>query len=393
MIIGIFTDTYPPDVNGVASASQTLKEVLEAHGHEVIVVTTGLKGQKRLSFQDHIMRIPGFSLRFLYDYRMAFFFNQEAYRELRKIPFDIIHVQQEFGISMFGRICANAFEVPLVYTYHTSYEDYSDYFSHGRKIQDRIAKNAIKNIVRKIVSMKGEIVTPSQKSRLMLKDYGLNRYINVVPNAIDLGIFYQKQDPEQEKAFRKEHGIGERKILLYLGRVATEKNISEVVEGYEKYRDRYPEEDPILLLVGGGPLEKKLHERVLSSPYASSILFLGSVPHEKTPFYYSIADGFLCASTSETQGLTYSEAIASGTIVLAKYDFNLEGFIQDGVTGFFFDDEEAFVEKIHRVITLSPEEKDRIRKAADERNRSLFSSESYYERILHVYEKAKRSTF
>ena len=181
MIIGIFTDTYYPDLNGVATATKTLRDVLISHGHQVIIITTGLKGQKKFSFEDGIMRIPGASLKFLYDYRMSFWFNREAYQALKKIPFDLFHIQQEFGVSIFGRICAKLFDVPLVYTYHTSYADYSNYVSHT-KVSERYTKKVIVTLVKKILSMKGEIITPSLKTRKILLSYGVTRYINVLRN-------------------------------------------------------------------------------------------------------------------------------------------------------------------------------------------------------------------
>jgi 1,2-diacylglycerol 3-alpha-glucosyltransferase len=393
MIIGIFTDTYPPDINGVATASQTLKEVLESHGHTVVIVTTGLKGQRHYSFDNGILRIPGWSLAFLYDYRLSFFFHSKAYAILKRIPFDIIHVQQEFGISVFGRICARTFDVPLVYTYHTSYEDYSRYVSHGNPLADRIAKHAIKSLVWKIVSLNGEIVTPSQKSRRFLKDYGVTRYINVVPNANDLSQYEGKQDAEKERQFREEHGLIGKNILLYLGRIAFEKNVEEIIEGFNLYKKNSGDDKTTLLLVGGGPETKEIHDIIAKSPYHADILLLGPVPHEATGFYYRMASAFVSASTSETQGLTYSEAIACHTLVIAKYDFNLEGFIEDGVTGFFFNDIDGLVEVFTRVLSLSDSAKEKIRIAAIDRNHSLFSEESYYQRILHVYEKARRTNF
>ncbi len=392
MVIGIFTDTYYPDINGVATATKTLAEVLKKHGHEVIIITTGLKGQKKFSFEDGIMRIPGASLKFLYDYRLAFFFNAHAYRILKKIHFDLFHIQQEFGISIFGRICAKIFQVPVVYTYHTSYADYSNYLSHF-KISERYMSKLIVTLVKKVLSMKGEIVTPSLKTKKILLSYGVNRYINVVPNAVDFSDYEKEKDIEREKEFRKEYGLENRHILLYLGRVAKEKNIDELLDGFNKYKKDYEDKDTVLLIVGSGPDLDRLKEKKETTPYKDDIYFLGKVPHEDTGFYYQIADAFLSASLSETQGLTYSEAIASSCIVLAKYDFNLDYLIQDSKTGYFFDDANSLSERIHTILSLSNEEKSKVLTEAKRRNEYLFGKETYYERIMHVYEKALRHRF
>ena len=392
MIIGIFTDTYYPDLNGVATATKTLRDVLISHGHQVIIITTGLKGQKKFSFEDGIMRIPGASLKFLYDYRMSFWFNRDAYQALKKIPFDLFHIQQEFGVSIFGRICAKLFDVPLVYTYHTSYADYSNYVSHT-KVSERYTKKVIVTLVKKILSMKGEIITPSLKTRKILLSYGVTRYINVVPNAIDFSSYGKEKDEEREKWFRKELGIEGKRILLYLGRVAKEKNIEELMRGFNGYKLRYNDMKSILLIVGSGPDMERLIAIKETLSFKDDIYFLGKVPHEDTMFYYQIADAFLSASLSETQGLTYSEAIASSCLVLAKYDFNLDFLLQDGVTGFIYDDIDSLIDKIDEVLSLTKEEKEKVILNAKRRNNYLFSKENYYERIMHVYRKAIRHRF
>ena len=393
MVIGIFTDTYLPDVNGVATATKNLRDVLIANGNQVILVTTGLKGQKHFSFEDGIMRIPGKSLRFLYDYRMAFIYNRKAYKILKKISFDVIHVQQEFGISIFGRLCAKRFRVPLIYTYHTSYEDYFNSLSHADPFKDTFTKSTIKIIIKKIASSNAQIITPSEKTRFLLKSYGVNNYINVIPNMLSLSEFTQPKDIEREIVFRKEHHLLGKKILLYLGRLGKEKNVEELIQGFENYQKLYHDDKAVFMIIGSGPDQKSIESYVKLSECKDKILFLGQVPHSDTAFYYKLADVFVSASTSETQGLTYSEAMASKTLVLAKYDFNLADLIIDGSTGFFFDSPTSLVDRIKEILTINIDRKNQIIDEAFKRNESLFSAKSYYERIMHVYKKAQRGNF
>ena len=392
MNIAIFTDTYLPDLNGVATATKILKDVLVSHGHKVIIVCPGLKGQHKFTFKDGIMRIPGKSLRFLYGYRMSFFFNSKAFKILKKLPIDIIHIQQEFGVSIFGRICAKILNIPLIYTYHTSYADYSNYISHT-KVSEKAAEKLLIKLIRKVISLKGEIITPSLKSRKALLSYGVNKYIHVIPNALDIDSPDNSNYKERESAFREKYHLEGKKILLYLGRIAKEKNISELLQGFNLYKNKYQDDNAVLLIVGFGPDMDKLIKEKDELERKDDIIFIGKVPHEDTWFYYQISDIFLSASLSETQGLTYSEAISNSLIVLAKYDSNLDFLIQDGVTGFFFDNVHSLAERIHQILTLDIEKKKTIMKQAKERNSYLFSKETYYERIIHVYEKALRHSF
>ena len=393
MIVGIFTDTYEPDVNGVATATKMLKDTLTKHKHEVYIITTGLKGQKEITFKDHILRIPGKTLKYLYSYRMSSFFSFKAFKILRKIPFDVIHVQQEFGISAFGRITAKLLDVPLVYTFHTSYGDYTQYLSKGVPLLDSLTKKAVRSIVRHITSTHIEIITPSQKAKLILESYGVNNYINVVPNAIDLTGFTESNDNQEELSFKEKYGLLKKKIVLYLGRMGSEKHVSELIENFDEYLDIYKRRDVVFLLVGDGPELEHLKEQVNKSHHPKSFLFLGKVSREETTFYYHLADVFINASTSETQGLTYSEAMASKTIVLARFDFNLSNFIKDGTNGFLYDNKDNFVQKLDKILNLSPIERASIINEATNTNNSLFSPEGFYERILHVYEKAIRTNF
>lgn len=393
MIIGVFTDTYAPDINGVATACRTLHDIFVSHGHRVIVITTGLPRQREVTFQDDILRIPGMTLKFLYGYRMAFFFNKKAYRILKKIPFDVFHIQQEFGISLFGRLCGKKLHIPMVYTYHTSYEDYSNYLSHGAKVTDHLTKKAIRSVTRFVIPPKCEIVTPSLKSRKKLRLSGVSQYINVIPNALDFSEFQIKQDPIKEENFRKEHQLTGKRILLSLGRLAFEKNIKELIDGFTAYKIKYQDEDTVLMIVGDGPEEKKLKAEAEASPVRKDIFFIPAVPHEETGFFYRMCDAFLCASTSETQGLTYSEAIASGALILVKYDFNLEPMIQDGKTGFYYDSINILPDQIHKVLTLDSEIRIEIIDSAKAKNDELYSEASFYERMLHVYRKTIRHSF
>ena len=392
MKIGIFTDTYYPDINGVATATKIQRDILLSHGHQVFVVTTGLKGQKSPSYRDGILRIPGLPLKFLYNYRMSSFFNHYAFDILKKIDFDVIHVQQEFGISIFGRLCAKAFDVPLVYTCHTSYESYTNYLSHGKKIPDSLAKRAVKSVIRRFGQSDGLVIVPSYKAMHMLRQYGVDKSIAVVPNAIDLSRFYSPIDTRRKDRFLKEHNLQGKRIVLWLGRIGKEKNLGESIEYFLEYLQKTGRKDVVLLIVGDGPekegLMKKYHGFV-----GSSLFFVGKVEHDDTPFFYKISDFFLSSSTTETQGLTYSEAMASETVVLAKYDFNLEPLIVDGVTGFLYDEKKSMFRKMDTILDMTPEERALVARQGFNRCLALYSPQSYYERLINVYERAIRQDF
>ena len=127
MKIGIFTDTYLPDINGVASSSQILRNELVKHGHEVLVVTTEIKKGSVYEGEPNVYRLSGIELKNLYDYRLASFFSAKAMKTIKHMNLDLIHIQTEFSVGIFGKIAAHLLNIPIVYTYHTQYEDYVHY--------------------------------------------------------------------------------------------------------------------------------------------------------------------------------------------------------------------------------------------------------------------------
>ena len=142
MIIGLFTDTYPPEINGVATSTEMLRKTFEAHGHIVYVVTTNPFSNK-MEYKDNVLRIPGILLKKLYNYRLAGIFNPKATKIIKSWNLDVIHCQTEGGVGIYARLLAPSLDVPLITTYHTMYVDYTYYFTKG------ILDQSVKSIVKK----------------------------------------------------------------------------------------------------------------------------------------------------------------------------------------------------------------------------------------------------
>ncbi len=387
MRVGLFSDTFPPEINGVATATSTLADILRQNGHEVFVVTTN-PFSNRVTYEDNVLRIPGVRLKMLYDYHLAFLFNNKAAKVIRRMNLDIIHIQTEMGIGMFGKILAKRYEIPLVYTYHTMYADYTYYVTRGHF--DRAAKAIVKRFSKTMADSCSEFTTPSYKTKDALRSYGVNRYINVVPNGININQFDPKQFKEQEFVeFRKKHGLLNKRIILSLGRIAKEKSIDLVIRGFASYLKETNDKDTMLLIVGDGPGKKELEALSLELTIAERVLFTGKVPHSEVPFYYALSDIFVSASTSETQGLTYIEAMASRTLVICRYDDNLAGVIKDGESGYFFYDEKGYVELLKKLLFMNEGLREKIiERAALEANK--YSIDVFYENMLEVYKRAIR---
>ena len=388
MRIAIFTDTYPPFINGVSTSTYNLVNALMAKGHKVLVLAPRFTNGK-LEQVGNVVYIPGIYLKKLYGYRLTNLFANKPIKIVKKFKPDIIHNQTDFTIGVVARRCAKKLKLPIVYTYHTSYEDYTYYVTHG--IMDRFAKRFVRHYSKELASRMTEFITPSDKTKEYMRMVGSDVYINVIPTGIDFSIFKpDKIDQERTKKFKEEHNIKPNtKVFLILGRVAKEKSMDVSLRGIAAYHKKHPEVDVKVLMVGDGPFREELELYAEELGISNIVDFIGQVPGLEVPFYYNLCDIYTSASITETQGLTFMEAMAAGKIVLARFDSNLTGTIVNGKTGFFFTDDGSFVSQVEKIFSLTKEQKNAIVKEAND-TLEMYSIEKFYDNIMRVYQRAIR---
>jgi 1,2-diacylglycerol 3-alpha-glucosyltransferase len=387
MRIGIFTDAYEPYVSGVVTSAKMLKNSLEKKGHKVYIVTPNFESMKQIYEEDkRILRIPGIKLGFLYDLRVSGIYPIRAVSQVKKWKLDVIHIQTEFGIGIFGKLMAKQFNIPLVYTYHTMYEDHVHYITRG--LFDNAGKKAVEYLT-KIVCDKNikEIIVPTQKAYDVLKEkYKIEHNITVIPTGIEIERFYKENfSTNVINAYKKDLGINsDETVLLYLGRVGKEKNIALIVDALKDLVSKSPKYK--LLIVGDGPERKILEKKVEKLKLQNYVIFTGKVEWTMTPIYYQLGDLFLMPSRSETQGLTIIEALASSLPVLCINDDSYKSMIQDKENGRYFHDKKSCVKLI---LELEKDEKE-LQKLREGARKSVikYSSEYFGNQVLDVYKKA-----
>ena len=388
MRIAIFTDTYPPYVNGVSTSTFNLANSLIANGHEVLVVTPRAN-EGKLEQVGNVLYVPGFYMKKLYGYRLINIFANKPMKIIKKFKPDIIHNQTDFSVGILARRMANKLKVPIVYTYHTSYEDYTYYVTRG--LMERFAKRVVRAYSKDLADRMTEFITPSEKTKEYMRSLGSDAYMNVIPTGIDFSIFQSdKIDQEKMVAFKKEHKITPNtKVFLVLGRIAKEKSMDVSIRGFASYHKKHPEVDKRLLVVGDGPYREDLELLCGELGISHLVTFTGFVSALEVPFYYHLADIYTSASITETQGLTFMEAMAAGKIVLARFDSNLTGTIINGKTGFFFTDDASFVSQAEKILSLSYDQKQTIINEAY-RVVDVYSIDKFYNNIMRVYQRAIR---
>jgi 1,2-diacylglycerol 3-alpha-glucosyltransferase len=384
MKIALFSDTYPPEINGVSVSVGLHQKVLIDQGHDVLVITTNPFG-KVIDIDSGMIRIPGFELKKLYGYRLSSFFSAKAYQFIRKWQPDVIHIHTDAGIGIFGKITAFFLKVPTVVTYHTMYEDYTHYAGFLKGLASRVVKQFSKSIAEQCT----EFISPSFKTKEKIRSYGVERFINIVPTGIDFSRFQPKSLDNSKLIDIKNRWVlpGE-KVLLSLGRVAKEKSMDVILKGFSKMIQT-KETNVRLLMVGDGPDRHGLIELANQLGISKQVSFVGAVPIQDVPYYYQLADVFVSASLTETQGLTFMEAMVSNRLVLCRFDENLAELIRHQQTGFIFSDEEDFARQVNTIFNLTTEKREQInRDVATAVNR--YSLPNFYQNLIEVYQRATR---
>lgn len=384
MRIGLFTDTYTPDINGVVTSVLALKQGLERAGHTVFVITTHPSVTKSV-YEDNVLYLPGLELKFLYGYKLSSPIHLKGLEVVQGMDLDIIHAHSEFGIGIFGRIVAKNLKIPMVSTYHTQYEDYTHYVNlfHVKRI-DALTKKAVASLSRLYSKNVSAIIAPSEKTKHMLMGYDIRKEIVVIPTGLDFDKF-KKVNKERVNEIKDKYNLHGKFVITNIGRIAEEKSLDLVLKGFKALCDK--RDDVHLMIVGGGPQLDDLKSLAKKLELGDSVTFVGPVSPEYVPSYYHASNAFISASLTETQGLTYIEALASGLVVFARFDKPLEEIVLDEKTGFLFTNPEDFVEKAIKYIEMSEDEKNFMR---SQMNAVLlpYDLNVFTENILAVYQKA-----
>lgn len=368
MKILITTDWYSPVINGVVTSVLNLKDELVKSGHDVKILTLS---NKRKPYRDgDVTYIRSVSVNKLYPkarVRLPFF--NRWIKDILEWKPDIVHSQCEFSTFRLAKIISKRLSIPLVHTYHTVYEDYTHYFSRSKVVGKKLTKMLSRRICNKVE----HVIVPTQKVELLLQSYSISKRISIVPSGIDIEKFNNNNMGREREILRSSLSIKENQpVLLYLGRLAKEKNVDEIIENLKEYKG----EQIVLLIVGDGPYRLELEEKASGLDAKVNVIFVGGVEMDQTPSYYAVGDIYVSASNSETQGLTYIEAISSGLPLLCKKDDCLEGVLIEGENGFTFEDSEEF-NKILLELLGSLEMKDK-----DMSNSSKIISKNYSREIF-----------
>lgn len=330
MNIAVFTDSYKPYVSGVVHSISTFGSEIRKLGHNYYIFAPGYPGY--VDDEPGVFRFRSIKAPTNPDYRLAIPLSISVTTLLRKLQVDVVHTHSPFLMGGLGAYCAHRVGLPLVFTYHTLYEEYVHYSPVARGLVRKLVRKISKDYCNKC----DIVIAPTRVIHDLLVGYGVKTEIVVNPTGIDLS----RYEDLDKNWLRLKYGIPEeQRILLFVGRLGEEKNVRFLLRSFAEIA-RY-HQNATLVLVGGGPLREELEELASSLELESRVVFAGPIPPQNMPTVYAGADILVFPSMTDTQGLVITEAMAAGLPVVAIRAYGAANMVDDGVNGLLTSNDET----------------------------------------------------
>ncbi len=310
MHIAHFTNFYYPVINGVVRSVGAFREAMTELGHNVFIFA-----QHDPNYTDDepfIYRYPAIKLPLQVEIPTIIPVSPFIDKLLPTLKLDVIHTHHPFLLGQTAATKSDDLGVPLVFTFHTQYTDYSHYFPLPQEAVQSFVKDAIVTWMADFMQKCHHIVVPSESMAEILREgYGLEDQVTAIPTGINLAP-YKTADRD---AVRRRHNWNQDRVVISVGRLAPEKNFETLINAVGRILPRLP--DLRLVIIGDGPSRTKLEKLAEKRGLAGRVEFLGTLPYSEIPAYLKAADLFGFASITETQGLATMEAQAAGLPVAA----------------------------------------------------------------------------
>lgn len=330
MNIGIFTNNYLPNPYGVSGSIESFRKQFKKAGHRVFIFAPRWKGYH--DENSDIFRYPSLDIKIKFRFPLAIPYSRELDRVISQLDLDIIHSQHPNLLGTAAMKWARKKNIPLVFTWHTLYDQYSNFVPF---IPKKIAAGYIIKKAVRYANQCDQIIVPTESVVKMLKNWGVkNKNIIAVPTGVEEE-FYQNAD---RNLMRKKYNIKDGEVLLLLvSRLTAEKNVEFLFHALTPILSQR-ERKIKFLVVGGGYLLEKLKKFTVENNISDKVIFTGEVKREETKNYYAAADIFVYASKSETQGMIITEAMYSGLPIVAVDATGICNLVENKVNGFLISE-------------------------------------------------------
>lgn len=392
MKIAMMTNSYKPFVAGVPISVERLSEGLRAIGNQVVVFAPSYDGQEE---EEDLVRYHSLFRGIMGGFSVPNHLDPRIEREFREGEFDLIHVHHPMMIGSTARYLSWKYQVPLVYTYHTRYEQYLHYIGLAG------AKRIMPAYLRSTLRHCDMVIAPTPAIRDYLEEIGIGAPVEILPTGLSDDSFR----PDEEKAgqLRDKLTEGREQLFCTVARLAKEKNLDFLLESLWYYKQSA---GPCfkLVLVGDGPYRSEVERRIGELGMEEDIVLAGQVPNEEIKNYCRASDLFLFTSRSETQGIVLLEAMAAGTPVLALEATGTKDIVVNGENGYMTQvsgeteeavrsDERYFAEKLREILEKKEPEflrRGALHTADSYRGMQIAGcAKQYYSRVLWAYGERK----
>lgn len=321
MKIGFFTDSYKPYLSGVVKSIELFSSEIEKADHEVYIFAPDYPDAKN---QDHIYRFMSLPVPTNRDFRVAIPLSNNVLQTAKKIGLDIVHTHSPFLMGRLGRYVARKLRIPLIFTYHTLYEEYAHYAPVGKELARKLAVKYSRDYCQSC----DLVITPSKFVEGKLRSYRITTPLDTIPTGIDL----KKYEKTKYLNIRDEYQLMDKdKILLFVGRLGLEKNVSFLIDSFKIITDSLS--NVKLIIIGDGSERNRLEEQTNNLMLNNKVIFAGWQEPDRVIDFYKNSDLFVFPSLTETQGLVSLEAMAGGLPVVAANVAGSTSMIDDGLNG------------------------------------------------------------
>lgn len=374
MRIGMMADTYKPHISGVTQYISLNKQWLEALGHEVFVFTFGEIGYDD---EPRVIRTAGLPL-----VDTGFFLSLGYTPEARDLlqTMDIVHVHHPFISGQLAlRYCKPA-GIPILFTNHTRYDLYMQ--AYVPVLGDSLGMSLLQAYLPSFCRQVDLVVSPSEGMQKILEKLGVDVPIKVIPNGVDIECFLH---PGQLLT-RKSLGFSEDDFLVvYLGRIAVEKNLQLLLRCFAGAMHSYPQ--IALSIIGDGPERSALENEARALGISSKVKFTGMVPYDQVPGYLHAADVFFTPSVTEVHPLSVIEAMAAGLPILGVQSPGVGDTVEHEITGLLVPRaEEAYLTAALCRLISEPDVRRQMSQAASQSARK-FNIDRTVQLIIEEYNR------
>ncbi len=377
MRIGLFTDTYVPDTNGVVTVVRLMERELTRAGHDVYVFAPAHPSVR--DTRPEVFRFRSFRMVLYKGMRVPIPYNRRAYQVLRSL--DIVHSHDPFSIGLLGFWAARRYEIPHVHTYHALYTEYRKYLPPPF----RPSASTVRRLSRLFCNRCDAIIAPSHPMERELRSYGITVPIYAIPFGLDEEEFGRPVGWNARQALGLPEGA---EILLYVGRLAWEKNVEFLIRMFKKLAPQRP--SAWLVIAGNGPYRPELEALVAQAHLAERVKFTGYLPREHLIDLYKQATLFVFASKTETQGLVVMESMMAGVPPVALGAMGVADLVESGKTGILVDeDEETFAQACLRLLDDEPAR--RTLGQAAQAWATAHDAQASTARLLEVYQALRKA--